>query len=183
MDNQVTSENELLKLARQFNQPALAQIYDSYSPGLYRYAMRWLSDQDRAEDCVAETFSRFLQALHERRGPQNYLQAYLYRMAHNWIIDHYRRTPMQPVELKEEHRDGNANPEADASQHLQQAGLRKALRTLTPDQQQVISLKYLEGWENEEIARSIKKPVGAVKSLQHRALASLKKVLSREEFL
>jgi len=56
-----------------------------------------------------------------------------------------------------------------------------ALRRLTPDQQQVIALKYLEGWENKEIAISLKKPVGAIKSLQHRALASLKKNLKSEE--
>lgn len=183
MDNQVPPDTDLLELARQFNEQALTQIYDSYSPGLYRYAMRRLSDQEVAEDCVAATFSRFLQAIHARRGPESFLQAYLYRMAHNWIVDHYRREPMQPVELTEEHRDENANPEVDTSRHLQQEGLRMALRKLTPDQQQVIALKFLEGWDNEEIARSLKKPVGAIKSLQHRALASLQKNLNHEEFL
>ena len=182
MDNRVPPDTELLKLARQFDQQALVRIYDSYSQGLYRYAMRMLGNQDVAEDCVAETFSRFLQALQARRGPESFLQAYLYRMAHNWIVDHYRREPIQPVELTEEHRDENANPEVDTSQHLQKEGLRIALRKLTPDQQQVIALKFLEGWDNEEIARSLKKPVGAVKSLQHRALASLQKILNREEF-
>jgi RNA polymerase sigma-70 factor (ECF subfamily) len=104
-------------------------------------------------------------------------------MAHNWIVDHYRREPMQPVELTEEHRDGNADPEEAAGQHLDQERLRMVIKKLTPDQQQVIALKYLEGWENEEIAHSLKKPVGAVKSLQHRALASLQKILNREELL
>jgi len=174
---------ELLELARQFDHPALAQIYDTYSPGLYRYAMRLLGDQNLAEDCVAETFSRFLQALQTKRGPDSYLQAYLYRMAHNWIVDHYRREPMQPVELTEEHRDENADPEKDAGQHLRQERLRMAIKKITPEQQQVIALKYLEGWKNEEIARSLKKPVGAVKSLQHRALANLQRILNREEFL
>ena len=104
-------------------------------------------------------------------------------MAHNWIVDHYRREPNQPVELTEEHRDENTNPEEDTALRLRQERLRMALRKLTPDQQQVIALKYLEGWENEEIARSLKKPVGAVKSLQHRAVATLKKILNREELL
>jgi RNA polymerase sigma-70 factor (ECF subfamily) len=183
MDNQVPSDTELLELAQQFDQPALAQIYDSYSPELYRYAMRRLSDQILAEECVAETFSRLLQALQARRGPESYLQAYLYRMAHNWIVDHYRQEPLQPVELTEEHCDENADPEEDTSRNMRQERLRMALRKLTPDQQQVIALKFLEGWENEEIARSLKKPVGAVKSLQHRALASLQKILNREELL
>jgi RNA polymerase sigma-70 factor (ECF subfamily) len=182
MDKQVPSDPELLKLAQQFDQQALARIYDTYSPGLYRYAMRLLGDQDLAEECIAETFSRFLQALQAKRGPESYLQAYLYRIAHNWIVDHYRQEPGQPVELTEEHQDENADPEIDAGQHLHQERLRMAIKTLTPDQQQVIALKYLEGWENKEIALSLKKPVGAVKSLQHRALATLQRILNREEF-
>jgi RNA polymerase sigma-70 factor (ECF subfamily) len=183
MEKEVISDTDLLKLARQFDHPALAQIYDAYSPGLYRYSMRMLNDQDLAEDCVADTFSRFLRVLRTKRGPECHLQAYLYRMAHNWIVDHYRRGCNRSEELTEEHMDETTNTEKDASQHLHQECLRKALRKLTPDQQQVIALKYLEGWENEEIACSLKKPVGAIKSLQHRALAALQKILNREEFL
>jgi RNA polymerase sigma-70 factor (ECF subfamily) len=183
MDTELPSDPELLVLAQRFDPQALAQIYDICSPGLYRYAMRLLGDQNLAEDCVAETFSRFLQALHAKRGPENYLQAYLYRMAHNWIVDQYRREPNQPVELTEEHLDENADPEKDAGLHLRQEHLRMAIKTLTPDQQRVIALKFLEGWENEEIARSLKKPVGAIKSMQHRALASLQRTLGSEESL
>jgi DNA-directed RNA polymerase specialized sigma24 family protein len=53
---------------------ALAEIYDTYRPGLYRYAMRLLGDASLAEDCVAETFARFLKALHTRQGPREHLQ-------------------------------------------------------------------------------------------------------------
>ena len=63
------NEQELLRLASQLNTTALAEIYDSYSPGLYRYAMRLLGDVSLAEDCVAETFTRFLQALQEAARP------------------------------------------------------------------------------------------------------------------
>lgn len=175
------SDPELLELARQFDAPALTRIYDSFSPGLYRYAMRLLGDQNLAEDCVSETFSRFLQALRDRRGPDSYLQAYLFRMAHNWIVDQYRRDPVQPDELTEEHLDENADPEKDAWQRIHQERLRMEIKKLTPDQQQVIALKYLEGWENDEIAHSLRKPVGAVKSLQHRALASLQRILNCED--
>jgi RNA polymerase sigma-70 factor (ECF subfamily) len=183
MDINVPLNPDLLQRARLFEHHALAQVYDTYSPGLYRYAMRRLGDQNLAEDCVADTFTRFLQALQSRRGPENFLQAYLYRMAHNWISDYYRREPASPEELIEEHRDEKADPEEDAHRHLQQECLRAAIRQLTPDQQQVVSLKYLEGWENEQIARSLKKPVGAVKSLQHRALAALQRILQNEDLL
>ncbi len=63
---------------------------------------------------------------------------------------------------------------------MRQSRVRAALLKLTEDQQQVVSLKFLEGWENEEIARALHKPVGAVKSLQHRALAQLQKFLLDE---
>jgi RNA polymerase sigma-70 factor (ECF subfamily) len=181
MNKDLPSDTELLELARQFDPGALALIYDLYSPGLYHYSMRRLSDNALAEDCVAETFRRLLQALKAERGPERHLQAYLYRTAHNWISDHYRQEPAQPVELTNEQHDENANPEEEAARRIFQDALRMALRKLTPDQQQVITLKYLEAWENDEIALSLDKPVGAVKSLQHRALASLQKMLKDEE--
>lgn len=183
METNLYSENELLQLARQFDHQALSQIYDDYSTALYRYAMHLLGDQVLAEDCVAETFRRFLQALKDDRGPNNYLKAYLYRAAHNWIVDQYRREPIQPAELSEKLQDKKPGPEEEASRHSRQQRLRSALCQLTPDQQQVITLKYLEGWQNEEIARSIRKPVGAVKSLQHRALAALRKIILDEDLL
>jgi len=183
MDTDVNPDPELLTRARQFDPQALAQIYDLHSPGLYRYAMRLLGDPAMAEDCVAETFSRFLQALQANRGPVDYLQAYLYRMAHNWIVDHYRRRPFPMEALTDGIRDRQAGPEEEAGQHLRREHLRAALNQLTPEQQQVIALKYMEGWENEAIARALQKPVGAVKSLQHRALAALQRILQEEDVL
>ena len=56
--------------------------------------------------------------------------------------------------------------------------VRRALMQLTPTQRQVIVLKFLEGWSNAEIAKTMKRPVGAVKSLQHRALAALNRLLT-----
>jgi RNA polymerase sigma-70 factor (ECF subfamily) len=180
MENKVSSDTELLQRARQLDFQALAQVYDLFSPGLYRYAMRRLGDQNLAEDCVAETFSRFLHAVRSHRGPDDHLQAYLYRMAHNWISDHYRHRPPPDTELNEEVRDDGIAPEESVELRGQQHRIRSALKQLTPDQQQVILLKYLENWENEEIALAMKKPVGAIKSLQHRALAALQRILRNE---
>jgi RNA polymerase sigma-70 factor, ECF subfamily len=174
----VIPEQELLNKAGQFDTRALTEIYDLYSPRLYRYAMRLLGDDCAAEDCVSETFSRFLKALQAGKGPRDYLQAYLFRTAHNLVVDHYRRQP-----LTEELTDDLPNVEdtENAAEHnLNQNRVRSALHKLTEDQQQVVSLKFLEGWENEEIAHALHKPVGAVKSLQHRALAQLQKFLLDE---
>jgi len=173
----VSEEQELLHLAAQLNTRALAVIYDTYSSGLYRYAMRLLGDETVAEDCIAETFARFLKALQERRGPRDHLQAYLYRIAHNWIVDFYRNHE-QTFELSESFRSEADIPEEAAAKRIRQKQVRKAIRSLTPDQQNVVALKYLEDWCNEEIALVLHKPIGAVKSIQHRALKSLQKLLT-----
>jgi RNA polymerase sigma-70 factor, ECF subfamily len=172
------SEAELLNGARALDMEAMALIYDRYSPGLYGYAMRLLGDECLAEDCVAETFSRFLKGLRGGHGPEEHLQAYLYRVAHNWITDQYRRQPPAPLALPEDLRaEEAAQPEQQIDLQMEQQRVRSALRLLTPDQRQVITLRFLEGWENEEVAQVLQKPVGAVKALQHRALVSLRKWL------
>lgn len=172
-------EKDLLVQAKLLNTSALAEIYDLYSPRLYRYAIRLLGDACTAEDCVAETFSRFLQALKTGRGPRDYLQAYLFRVAHNIVVDHYRCQP--PAQNLEDDMPDCIDTEEDASQNIRQRLVRAAMQKLTAEQQQVIALKFLEGWENEEIARTLNKPVGAIKSLQHRALVHLQKILLDDE--
>ena len=175
----MSNEQVLLQKASRMNTQALAEIYDTYSPGIYRYGMRLLGDVSLAEDCVADTFARFLKSLQERHGPCDNLQAYLYRIAHNWIVDHYRRNG-NTVELDTTVRSEADIPEEEAAKRIRQQQVRKAIRHLTPDQQQVISLKYLEEWSNEEVALAVKKPIGAVKSIQHRALKSLHKLLAEK---
>jgi len=174
----VIPEQELLTQAGQFNTRALTEIYDLYSPRLYRYAMRLLGDESTAEDCVSETFSRFLKALQAGKGPRDYLQAYLFRTAHNLVVDHYRRQPLTE-ELDDELPQAETT-EGTADLNLRQRSVRDALHQLTEDQQQVVSLKFLEGWDNEAVAKALNKPVGAIKSLQHRALAQLQKLLLDE---
>lgn len=179
MRNPVSDEQELLDRASRLETQALAEIYDCHSPGIYRYAMRLLGDVILAEDCVGETFARFLKSVQERRGPREHLQAYLYRIAHNLIVDHYRRNG-ETVELSEAVRSEADIPEEEAAKRIRQRQVRNAIHHLTPDQQQVILLKYVEEWSNEEVARAVKKPIGAVKSIQHRALRSLNRLLAEK---
>ena len=173
----MTDETELIQRAGRFEQAALAEIYDSYSPGVFRYAVRLLGDAHLAEDCVADTFTRYLQALRAGGGPQDHLQAYLYRIAHNWITDQYRRQPPPPLPLFDDLPGGESDLLQNVIADQQTRQVRGALVGLTPDQRQVIVLKYLEGWKNEAVALAIKKPVGAVKALQHRALDALRRAL------
>jgi RNA polymerase sigma-70 factor, ECF subfamily len=172
------SERDLLKGAKCFDPASLGAIYDQYSPGIYRYAMRLLGDEVSAEDCVSETFSRFLKVLSSNQGPDEHLQAYLYRIAHNWITDFYRKNVAANLEITETFpADDALHPEKIAEIGLQKQELRNALRCLTPDQRQVIYLRFIEGWNNEEVSKAVGKPVSAVKTLQFRALKTLKRLL------
>ncbi len=168
----------LLKKARQYDQNALAEIYDLYSDALYAYAFKHVGKSQVAEDLVAETFSRFLKALERGGGPKDHLRAYLYRITHNLITDSYRREPPPPLELEEELLpNGGADPGSVVEEIQDADRVRNALRLITPEQSQVITLRFLEGWSGPEIAQALDKSLGSIKALQHRGLAALQRIL------
>ncbi len=169
-------ERVLLLHARSMDKQTLAQIYDQFSSPVFRYAYRLLGDEGLAEDCVADTFDRFLTSLARGGGPQDYLQAYLFRMAHNWIVDYYRKQEStKTVELE----DGMASTHHTqdlVSTRWEQSHLRKLVLRLPDEQRQVVILRYLEEWPLEKVAETMNKTIGAVKAMQHRALASLQRL-------
>jgi RNA polymerase sigma-70 factor, ECF subfamily len=177
MQNTSSRLEELVRMDKE----DLIEIYEEFNPRLYRYAVRLLSQPDLAEECVAETFSRFLQILKKGGGPKDNLSAYLYRMVHNWITDFYRNQP--PVETLENELPGDPreNPTAVVAEKLEQQRVRHALLNLTPEQRQVILLRFFEDWSHEEIASSIGKTAAATRALQHRALTGLQKMLGEPE--
>jgi RNA polymerase sigma-70 factor (ECF subfamily) len=168
------SEQELLAGAQRFDLDILAVIYDRYQPRMYTYAMRLLGDPCLAEDCVADTFLRFLKALQSGNG----LQAYLYRIAHNWITDTYRRQPPPELNLDQGLQCGEmCHPDVQAERNLLQEEMRAALYRLTPEQRLVVVLRFFEGCSIESVAAALHKPTSAIKALQHRALATLGRLL------
>jgi len=174
-------ERSLLQNAFSFDESALAEIYDRYQAALYRYAYRLLGDPQLAEDCLADTFFRFLKNLRKGNAPTENLRAYLYRIAHNWITDYYRRSQRALEQELSDNLTKNEDLDEKISTREQNKIVRSAILSLTPDQQQVVILKYFEGWQNEEIARSLGKRVGAVKALLHRSLVTLRKKCDLQE--
>jgi RNA polymerase sigma-70 factor (ECF subfamily) len=170
-------EQDLLIRVKRFDTTALALVYEYFSPPIYRYAYHMLGDPQFAEECLSDTFKRFLQMTKTGKGPQTHLKAYLYRIAHNWITDHYRSHKLEEVELSENILDLKPDPRAEVQRLLEKETIRKALSELTPDQQQVIVLRYIEEIENDEVAQIMNKSVGSIKALQHRALAALRQNL------
>lgn len=171
----------LLQGARRFDEESLVEVYDCYSAGLYRYALRLLGNEDLAEECVAETFQRLLLALKAGRGPQRAIKPYLFRVAHNWMTDFYRnKTPVEVALSAEVSDQGLGDPPGKLAASHESVRLRDALAQLTGEQRQVLVLRYLEEWDTDEIAEALAKSPGAVKALQHRALGSLRRLLKEE---
>jgi RNA polymerase sigma-70 factor (ECF subfamily) len=169
-----------LQQAQALDRAALAAIYDDYHQPIYRYIYRQLGQVEPARDLAADVFHRLLKAFRQGRGPDRELQAWLYRTAHNVVVDYYRRQQYRRhLPLDETMVNGADDPVRQAESHIAAAEVRTALQQLTPDQQQVIALKFFAQLSNQETAAVLHKPVGAVKSLQHRALAALQRQLSK----
>jgi RNA polymerase sigma-70 factor (ECF subfamily) len=165
-----------------YSKQVLADLYEEHSPGLFRYAYRLLGDQDVAEECVSETFSRLLHALNNGGGPSDNTRAYLYRTTHNLVMDHFRRQPISPISLDEElHASEVDHVSQRVAKDLLRDQVRAALLQLPAEQQQVIHLRFLEDWPHEDVAAQIGKSVEATRALQHRAMEALRRLLLEKE--
>ena len=162
----------------QITKKDLVEIYEKYSGKLFAYAFRLVGDSQFAEDCVSETFSRFLKTVQRGVGSIDNLNAYLYRIAHNWIMDYYRnRLPEQEnKEISLLQNDTN-NPEALVSKESERQKVRKALLNLPEKQRQVIMFRFYEEWSHAETASALGTSAGATRALQYRALESLRNML------
>ena len=157
---------------------ALLEIYEYYNPEIFRYARRLLNDNNLAEDCVADTFLRLLIAVRGGVLLGN-IRAYLYRIAHNWIMDHYRRHPQVDISLEENlHiREEDDSPSQLAAEKVDAQRVRSALLKLTDEQRQVIELRFMENWPHDEVAIALGKTVDATRALQYRAVEALRQLL------
>lgn len=151
----------------------IGALYDRLAPELYRYIYHRLGSKHLAEDLTAEVFVRVLDL---SRAPNDW-RAYLYRIAHNLVIDSIRKNPRVLEQAEEWIVDEKNDPVERAEIAEEQRRLRKAIARLTPDQQQVIVLKFIEEMSNAQVAQIMNKPEGAIKALQHRALDNLREWL------
>jgi RNA polymerase sigma-70 factor (ECF subfamily) len=176
------SDRQLLERAREYEPRALADIYDAYAEGIYRYLYRFLGNAAQAEDLTSEVFVKLLQVLNTRRGPRNQLQGWLYRVAHNLAVDWYRRQARQAqMPLREDLVSSGPSPATQVETIQVRQELRTAISQLTPDQQRVVLLRFGEGYKIAKVAHLMDKSEGAVKVLQHRAIKRLRKLLDRAD--
>jgi RNA polymerase sigma-70 factor (ECF subfamily) len=177
----LTNERTLLERAKQYDTVALGELYDRYAPRIYAYVYRRVDDAHLAEDLTGDVFVRVIQAIQAEHFWHTSFRAWLYRIAHNLIVDHYRRRqPSIELELDEQVIAGDDSPASAAAERLFNQRLRGAIICLTPDQQQVLALRFGEGLTARETAEIMDKSVGAIEALQRRALASLRRILEKE---
>lgn len=161
---------------------AFGELYDLFVERVYRYLYFRTGSHPEAEDLTEQVFLKAWEAIGRYRWQGRPFLAWLYRLAHNAHIDHVRsqkpttslNNDDHPVELP------SSAAAVELSRALDADLLARALGELTPDQQQVIVMKFLEGLDNEQIAQNLAKREGAIRALQMRALMSLRRVLEHQ---
>lgn len=174
---------ELVRAAQQNDALALTRIYHLYAHRVYRYIYSRIENRPRAEELSSEVFLRLLKSIGNYRldpgGETLALTAWIYRIAHNLIIDEYRRRQVRlDTDSLPEGWEDTVEPELIEDFYLTRADLSAALQRLTHEQQSVILLRFGEGLTSTEIARILGKTVMAIKALQRRALAALARSLA-----
>lgn len=173
-------ERALLERARAYDPAALGELYDRYAAKMYAYIYRRVGDAAQAEDLTSELFLRVLQAVQNERAWRDSFVAWLYRIAHNLVVDTYRRRPPPLVALDDLPLQSDAEDPAEVVQEAaDRTRLRAAIGRLTSDQQQVLALRFGEGLTAKETAVIMDKTTGAVEAMQHRALAALRRIMAK----
>jgi RNA polymerase sigma-70 factor (ECF subfamily) len=180
-----TTMQALVARAQAGDRAAFGELYEQLAPKILNYLYyRTGGDRDVAEDLTEDVFSKVLEKLdrYEDRGQP--FAAWVYRVAHNRLVDHFRRQPKQPtVRIEDCYNLSEGGAETVLDTALTQGILAKALRQLTEDQRQAVVLRFLQGLTVLETAAVIGKTEDAVKKLQARGLRSLSRSLGgRAEF-
>jgi RNA polymerase sigma-70 factor (ECF subfamily) len=175
-------EPSLIERAKRYDQKAISELYQRHVQSIYRYIYYRVGDVNVAEDLTADVFLKALEGLEGFTYRGIPFSAWLYRIARARVTDHFRRQAgRELLPLDERLVAKEKGLQAMIEARLDHEELQSAVAQLTTDQQQVVILKFVEGLSNAEVARIMGKSEGAVKSLQHRALNSLQRIMRRRE--
>ena len=177
---------DLVTLAQRGNVDAIGALYDQHHAALFRYLFSRLGERQTAEDLTGDVFMRMLTALPHYQPSQTPFRAWLYRIARNRLIDHYRKEgPHTPVPLPqaEEQQDHTEDLGLLADQKMTTERVLTALSQLEATQREVVALRFLSELSLQEVAETLEKSENAIKALQHRGLAALRQALAQEQVL
>jgi RNA polymerase sigma-70 factor (ECF subfamily) len=173
-DHEERSELDGLK---NLDAQVIGAVYDRYYADVYRFVYYRLNDERVAEDISSDVFVRLLEALKKRRGPQTNLKGWLLATASHAVTDHLRQVYKYPQEvLSDLIPNGKAPSVSEEVDRRETAhSFQQAYLQLTVEQQNVLALRFGDGYSLEETARLMQKNANAVKALQFRALAALQR--------
>jgi RNA polymerase sigma-70 factor (ECF subfamily) len=182
--NQRTSSQELTRLVEQAqrgDRHALEELYLLHFDRIYSYLHMSVGNRHDAEDLTTQVFVKMLESIGNFRWRSAPFSAWLFRIAHNLAMDHFRANKRWQLEEEVPEPDpgeGSA-AEEEALESIGRQSMLQLIEKLSPEQQQVLTLKFVFNFSNADAATILDKTDGAIKSLQHRALASLQRQLER----
>ena len=177
----ILTEWDIVRRAQLYDDDALQSLYQKYYPKIYNYAFLQMGDVQAAEDLASDVMLKMIESLRSYSFRGLPFGAWVFRIARNRLIDlHRRRKRRGEVDLSETLASTLANPHSMAERALERGQLQIAMKHLTDEQRQVIVLKFIQGFDNRSVGRIMGRSEGAIKSLQHRALASLRRVMYPE---
>lgn len=172
--------DDLLDRARRGDPDGFAGLYERLAGPIHRYLAAQVADPAEVEDMAAAVFEEAARRVRRFRGDGAAFSGWLFTVARNDLRDRHRREVRRrtsPVAAPPELEDPSPGPDEVALTRLEARRVADALRDLTPDQREVILLRFAAGLDLAETAAAMGKPVSAVKSLQHRGLAALRRLL------
>lgn len=180
--NEMDRQSELVLLAKAGDAEAFGHLYETYLDRIYRYIYFRVTDEQTAEDLISQVFTKAWENLDRYQPSGRPFIAWLYTIAHNTVIDHYRtRKDTVAIENTLSMASDSPSPDEQVELHFEADNLRSALQTLTLEQQQVVVLKFIAGLTTDEIAAQLRKSPGAIRALQMRALQALAKQMEKDE--
>ena len=172
-------EESLVRRAQQHDQTALTRIYEENFDKIYRYIVLKIGDRIEAEDMTQQVFLNAFKSISSYKPKGSPFSSWLFRIAHNQIVDYLRRKSKRAtVPLEETLAGGGTDPGLEAERKLTIEQLALAAKKLTKAQQEVISLRFAGELSVSQVAKVMGKSEGAIKALQHSAILSLRKILA-----
>jgi RNA polymerase sigma factor (sigma-70 family) len=177
-----SDELELVQRAVGHDPEAFGRLYDIHVDRVYRHIHYRVGNQQDAEDLTQQVFLKAWQSIPRYKETASPFIAWLMTISHNLIVDFYRTRKDKAYLEAEILADGSASsPEQAAETSLEQQRLRRAILRLGGDEQQVVILRFIEGFEFSEIASVLNKKEGNVRVILHRALVKLRTILEKDE--
>jgi RNA polymerase sigma-70 factor, ECF subfamily len=157
---------------------AFGQLYQRYVKRIYNYSYQFTRNREDAEDLTSRTFYQALRGISAYSDRGLPFQAWLFRIAHNLVVNWYRDQSRHPVigldHVEDEMRAEDGNPQADLAQLEERKKLLQLISGLSEDRKTLLILKFVEKMPNAEIAKVLGRSEGAIKVLYHRTLLSLR---------